>query len=274
MKEASWRSLSSRFNQPFMPHCAKMGTPAMTRFQQVFRILFPIFLGLVFLVVGTGFAFTLALNRQPIWYWPPALAVFALLWWGFRRRWSAWSSPSIFLVVGILVLALQLAVQLMVPRGAGEAGFDLGPPAFARSEERAPIDLSGTFRTLDGKEVSLENFRHKVLFLNVWATWCGPCRAEMPDMADLYRKLSPQGLSMVAVTDEDAQTVRSFLEKKPYPFTVLVDPENILSRRFGIGAIPTTFVIDSQGRLALRKTGSYPWASAEAMESFRELLKQ
>lgn len=139
-------------------------------------------------------------------------------------------------------------------------------------EKREPIDLSGSFKTLNGQTVSLNDYRDKVLFLNVWATWCAPCRAEMPDMANLHQELSGEGLSIVAVTDEDPETVNRFLAENSYPFTVLLDPENILSERFSIEGIPTTFVVDSEGRLALQQTGGFSWGSTSSIRSFRQLL--
>lgn len=240
-------------------------------FQRVFRLVFPALCALVLGLFGLFFLAGLVLQGRGWLFWPPALVVFGLLWLVFKKRGSAWSSPAVFLAFSIPVLGLWVAAQVMLPQWAGGQG--IGPPAWTAAEERQPIDLSGTFQTIDGKEVALSDMNGRVLFLNVWATWCGPCRVEMPDMAELYRQLAPQGLSMVAVTNEDPETVQSFLERNPYPFTILLDPQEILGRRFNISGIPTTFVIDAQGRLALRKTGSYSWASAGSVGRFRELLK-
>ena len=148
------------------------------------------------------------------------------------------------------------------------------PIEWLTEEERPPLDLSGTFLNLEGEEVSLldPDAEGNVVFLNLWATWCGPCLAEMPAMASLYQQLSGNGFSMVAVSDEDPETVREFLEDSPYPFTILLDPDNVLGRRFEVIAIPSTFIIDRQGRLALRQTGAYHWDAAEVIEQFEPLL--
>ena len=151
-------------------------------------------------------------------------------------------------------------------------------PAFEREwvavEEREPIDLSGTFKTLDGEDVPLidSDLESKVLFLNLWATWCLPCLEEMPAMASLYQEFSDQGLAMVAVSSEDPEVVRGFLEEHPYPFKILLDPEDTLSLQLNIMALPTTFIVDRQGRIALQQLGSYAWDSPAMIEQFRQLL--
>ncbi|MEE8350014.1 MAG: TlpA disulfide reductase family protein [Acidobacteriota bacterium] len=148
------------------------------------------------------------------------------------------------------------------------------PLGWLAEEERQPMDLSGTFKTLDGEDVSLldPDTEGNVVFLNLWATWCGPCLAEMPAMASLYQELSENGFSMVAVSDEDPEEVRDFLKDSPYPFTILLDPENLLGQRFEVMAIPSTFIIDRQGRLALRQTGAYHWDASNVIEQFDPLL--
>ncbi|MDA2937561.1 TlpA family protein disulfide reductase [Acidobacteria bacterium AH-259-A15] len=178
---------------------------------------------------------------------------------------------------------LQKALQGSVPLilgilfilSCGELPEPPGDTPWLAVHERQQIDLSGTFKTVDGKQVSLADLQQdKVLFLNVWATWCGPCRVEMPSMASLYEELYDEGLTMVAVSEEDTQTVRQYLQEQPYPFTILLDTENILSQRFEIYALPTTFIVDNQGRLALRHAGAYEWDSPVMIEQFRRLVAQ
>ena len=136
------------------------------------------------------------------------------------------------------------------------------------------MDLSGTFKTVDGEDVPLINpdAESQVMFLNMWATWCLPCLEEMPSMTSLYQEFSDEGLTMVAVSSEDPEIVRDFLEDHPYPFSILLDPEDLLSQRLEVMALPTTFVRDSQGRLALRQLGGYHWDSPAMIKQFRQLL--
>ncbi len=91
-------------------------------------------------------------------------------------------------------------------------------------------------------------------------------------MASLYQEFSDQGLAMVAVSNEDPEVVRGFLEEHPYPFKILLDTEDTLSLQLNVRALPTTFIVDRQGRIALQQLGSYSWDSPAMIEQFRQLL--
>jgi len=197
--------------------------------------------------------------------WLVAIILMLALWLVFRAKGPA---PKAVLIVSLfLVVILAALFWSRSPSGRMPEG------AWLEAGKREAIDLSGSFETLDGKAVSPEELKGKPLFLNVWATWCGPCRLEMPSMAELYREMSPRGLQMIAVTDEDAETVRAFLAKNRYPFTVLLDPENTLSGRFDISAIPTTFIVDDEGRLAYRHVGFNQWNSPQVRLEIGKLLQ-
>ena len=178
------------------------------------------------------------------------------------------------IAVPLMVVALLILGCVQPADSPVEIELPSEPLKWLAEEERPPLDLSGTFLNLEGEEVSLldPDAEGNVVFLNLWATWCGPCLAEMPAMASLYQQLSGSGFSMVAVSEEDPETVREFLADSPYPFKILMDPENVLGDRFAVRAIPSTFIIDREGRLALRQTGAYHWDAAEVVEQFEPLL--
>ncbi len=189
-------------------------------------------------------------------------------WFAFRKSGIA---PKIILLVVVPFLLVLALITLKGPvRGPSGTGAAAGN--WLKPEQRSDIDLSGQFKSLDGHAVSLSDFSGKVLFLNVWATWCGPCRQEMPSMAELYREFSGQGLTMVAVSSEDVDTVREYTGSARYPFTILVDSEDLLSQRFGIDAIPTTFIVDKQGKLVYQHVGFNDWSSSAIREQVRDLL--
>jgi peroxiredoxin len=102
---------------------------------------------------------------------------------------------------------------------------------------------------LDGKTYNLDALRGKVVLLNFWATWCPPCRREMPDMEKLFQRFSQKGLVVLAVSDEKRETVEGFLKKEAYTFPVLLDPERKVNTAFGIEGIPNSFLFDRQGKL-------------------------
>jgi thiol-disulfide isomerase/thioredoxin len=140
--------------------------------------------------------------------------------------------------------------------------------------EGQTIDLSADLLSVEGRRVTVDDYREELLFLNFWATWCGPCRQEMPSMAVLHEQLTDRGLAIVAVTDEDPETVRSYLEREPYPFPVLLDPERTLFARFGIHAIPTTLVLDRNNKILFEHTGGNRWDSPQLIEKFQGLLAE
>jgi peroxiredoxin len=103
--------------------------------------------------------------------------------------------------------------------------------------------------SLDGKTYTLDSLRGKVVLLNFWATWCPPCRKEMPDMEKLHQKFGDR-LVVLAVSDEDRATVTGFIEKQKYTFPVLLDPDRKVNKAFGVEGIPKSFVFDRKGKLA------------------------
>jgi thiol-disulfide isomerase/thioredoxin len=142
--------------------------------------------------------------------------------------------------------------------------------------ERPRLDLSGSLSTLDGKRVPLQELKGKALLINAWATWCGPCRLEMPYLADLHRRLSNEGLAIAAVSWEEPGAVRTFIEETgaDYPFLLLSDPDRILQGRFQVTGLPTTLIVDARGRLALHHVGMYVWNSPEVVSRIRHLLAE
>jgi len=112
------------------------------------------------------------------------------------------------------------------------------------------VQASGfTLTALDGKTYSLDSLRGKVVLLNFWATWCPPCRREMPDMEKLYQRFSSKGLVVLAVSDEKRETVDEFLAKQHYTFPVVLDPGRTVNTAFGIEGIPNSFLFDRDGKL-------------------------
>ncbi len=200
-------------------------------------------------------------------WWILVLLLVGALWFVFRKSGIA---PKLILLI---VVPFLLVLALLTLKGPVRGPLSLGAAGnWLKSGQRSDIDLSGQFKSLDGRTVSLTDFSGKVLFLNVWATWCGPCRQEMPSMAELYRQLSGQGLIMVAVSSEDLDTVREYAAGARYPFTILVDSEDTLSQRFGINAIPTTFIVDKKGQLVYQHVGFNDWTSPVVRKQIQDLL--
>ena len=135
-----------------------------------------------------------------------------------------------------------------------------------------PFDF--TLPLLSGGNASLSAEKGKVVILNFWATWCPPCRAEMPSMETLYKKFKNDGLEILAVDlGEDKSTVQKFIQNNGYTFPVLLDTNGKAGDDYGISAIPTTFILDRSGMIIARVTGSIHWDTTNAIAAFDALLK-
>jgi peroxiredoxin len=102
---------------------------------------------------------------------------------------------------------------------------------------------------LRGKKWTLKELRGKVVLVNFWATWCPPCRKEMPDLETLYKQFKDQGLVILAISDEDADKVRPFVAEQKVTYPILLDPGRKVNELFQIEGIPKTFVYDRAGKL-------------------------
>ncbi|KGK88617.1 TlpA disulfide reductase family protein [Clostridium sp. HMP27] len=112
-------------------------------------------------------------------------------------------------------------------------------------------------KDLTGKEVSLSDYKGKKVFLNFWATWCPPCKAEMPEMEMLYQETKNSDLVILAVNlDEERNTVQKFINSNKYDFPVLLDTGNIVASQYEVVSIPTSFFIDKEGNIVDKHIGA------------------
>ena len=138
-------------------------------------------------------------------------------------------------------------------------------------EDLEAIEFS--LKDLNGRETSLREFDGRVVFLNFWATWCGPCRAEIPSMEQLYGELRDQGFTILAVnSQEPPEQVSAFVEESGMSFPVLLDAEGRIGAVYGVRAIPTTYIIGPQGAILGRMVGTRDWNSPEIISLVKELL--
>jgi peroxiredoxin len=132
-----------------------------------------------------------------------------------------------------------------------------------------PFQLSD----MDGRQHRLEEFRGQVVVINFWATWCPPCREELPSMNRAYQQLKQQGVVFLAVNvGENEDVIFPFQANYPVEFPILLDLEGKVISQYGVIGLPTTFVIDRQGRLAYRAVGSREWDQPAMLQQIRSLL--
>lgn len=123
--------------------------------------------------------------------------------------------------------------------------------------ERGSIAPELKLETIDGEEISLEDFRGKKVFINFWATWCPPCRAEMPDIQRFYEDEDVVVLAVnLSHTEDSLSTVKSFIEDGGFTFPVLLDKEGKVAETYKVYAYPTSYFIDSDGRVQYTALGA------------------
>jgi peroxiredoxin len=128
---------------------------------------------------------------------------------------------------------------------------------------------------LAGKKVQLKTLRGSLVFLNFFATWCEPCREEMPGMERLFRTHQDKGLVVLAVNmEENAKTVRPFVQQLKLSFPIVLDTEGAVTRDYGVRALPVSFLIGRDGHIRWRAIGGRDWESAQARKLFAQLVAE
>lgn len=172
-------------------------------------------------------------------------------------------------VVGCTLLALA-AAGISVSRFLGD---ELEP---LRVGATAPEFTAATLDT-PAKAVALQQFRGEVVLLNIWATFCVPCRTEMPSIEAVHRKLGPRGLRVIAVSVDAAGSenqIRAFIQEYGLTFRVLYDSKAELGKQYQTTGVPETFVIGRDGTIRKRWIGEADWNSAENVRFLEGLLTQ
>lgn len=155
---------------------------------------------------------------------------------------------------GLMVFAVLAATILpkQVPAQQGAARQQMIAPA-QLSISAPDLDL----QNLDGKPVSLLDYRGKVVLINNWATWCPPCRAEMPELEAYYQQQASSEFMIVAIdAGEPAEVVRSFVQEYDLTFEVWLDPNSLALTAFRNNALPSTYILDQEGVIRLAWSGA------------------
>lgn len=132
-----------------------------------------------------------------------------------------------------------------------------------------------TLKSRSGENIRLEDMRGQVVMLNFWASWCGPCRQEMPLMDDLYEQYKDLGFTILAVNvDENREEARRFLDKVPVTYPILYDPESRVSELYDVQAMPTTVMIDRDGNARYLHHGYQSGYEDDYERQIRELVRE
>ena len=198
-------------------------------------------------------------------------------------------SGGLLIVIGIIILTGKYSAL---------NGIIQGPAQDSVNQETAPQDIAKTFTGAglpllrqkvappdfslpraasgaSGDKVSLGDLRGKVVFLNFWATWCGPCREELPSMEALYGRYKEKGLEILAVNmEEEKMQVLAFMKTNGLSFTAALDIDGITGKAYGIRGIPTSFIIDREGNIIAHLVGSIDWNTPKMRAAMEMLLEQ
>ena len=178
-------------------------------------------------------------------------------------RGTARSRAMVALVAGLILAAMFLVVWLQSakyePLTVGKAAPDFQLP------------------DLNDKEIRLSDYRGKVVFLNFWATWCKPCREEMPSMEVLYKNFEKDGLVILAVSIDRVTTKKEippFVKSLNLTFPVLVDSWGQTDKRYKLMGVPETYIIDREGTLREKVIGPRDWTRLDNLQILTQLIKQ
>ncbi len=203
------------------------------------------------------------------------------------NRWLPRSFPFIATFAAVLLLAGCHRGTQDGSSGDSDQQTAESPPVTAGDQDATALSDSGApvaagnvaanfeLKTLDGREVSLNSLRGKVVFLNVWATWCGPCREEMPSMESLYDDLKGnKNFVMLAVSQDrkGRDAVAQYVAKNGYHFEVLLDPDNEVGESYNVAGVPETFIIDRKGRIVAHHMGAFDWSRPDVRDALRALI--
>lgn len=157
---------------------------------------------------------------------------------------------ALVLILGGLSVIIWMSMQTAVPT---ETTNTYGAPALA---QQGGTVTDFTIGSLDNGQISLADYEGEVIIMNFWATWCPPCRAEMPGLNRFYETYKDEGLVVLAVNEEEsAEQVRPFIEANAFTFPVLLDTEGGVAQQYSTRSFPTTFIIDREGVIQHVQTG-------------------
>lgn len=161
------------------------------------------------------------------------------------------------------IFSRSMVLPVLLTIGLVLAGCSSGNGSSATEGGILAPDLQ--LKDINGQSVSLSNFRGKPVLLNFWATWCPPCRYELPFLQEIYGEWSERGLVLLTIdVGESTATVKDFVAKNKLTLPVLLDTKRSVAQKYAVTAYPTTFFIDREGMVKQKIIGAFP--SKEALE--------
>ena len=167
-------------------------------------------------------------------------------------------------IAAIFTGAIATALLLTVP-ASGAGSSSSGPAPQFSLESRG------------GPKISLAQYKGQVVMLNFWASWCGPCRQEMPLLENIYKKYNKMGFTLIGVNVEpDSKEAEGFLKQlqNPVSFPVIYDKDSTVSKAYDVQGMPSTVIIDRKGNIRVLHRGYKPGDENEYLDSIRSLVRE
>jgi thiol-disulfide isomerase/thioredoxin len=163
--------------------------------------------------------------------------------------------------IAAILAPLAATVALALP--ASGASGPAGPAPQFTLDSRA------------GSKISLAQYKGQVVMLNFWASWCGPCRQEMPLLENIYKKYNKMGFTLIGVNVEpDSKAAEGFLKQTPVSFPVIYDKDSTVSKAYDVSGMPSTVIIDRKGNIRVLHRGYKPGDENEYLDSIRTLVRE
>ena len=154
------------------------------------------------------------------------------------------------------------------------AAAALALPALAADPTGSPAPAF-TLGSSAGSNVSLAQYKGQVVMLNFWASWCGPCRQEMPLLESIYKKYNRMGFTLIGVNVEpDSNAANQWLKQTPVSFPILYDKDSKVSKMYDVAGMPSTVIIDRTGKVRVLHRGYKPGDENEYLDSIRSLIRE
>lgn len=165
-----------------------------------------------------------------------------------------------------VILCLPLLLLISVAVIAGDESQSI------YKLEKTPLAPDFSLKDVDGKSHKLSDYRGKVVMINFWASWCPPCRFELPSMERAYNKLKQHGVEFLAINlGEDVDTIFTFTADYPVSFPLLMDIDSSVSDKYPVIGLPTSYFVSPEGRLIYRAIGSREWDEKEILEKIIQM---
>ena len=173
----------------------------------------------------------------------------------------------LFIPIAVIALYAFVSLQNKTP-----PAIDIEPA----HTQKGPSAPNFNLKDLDGRMVSLSDYKGKVILLNIWATWCPPCVAEAPSIDKLHKMFEDEDFVLLAVSIDEGgeKAVEDFMKRKNLSFPVLLDPEGRVARLYRTTGVPESFIIRKDGTIDNKIEGAIDWTAPKVIEYFQKLIQE